>query len=603
MRTPLAVTLILVGVMLMAPMPHATAQAADAPTYTVSGRVISDAGAPLAGVEVTLNIWQTLKQDGGDTTAGSSAGDEHHNSMLTDKNGTFEFETRGGSGELYAYYGEWQRRASQALEVNGNVSGLELVMVTPPPKNAGLDGRVLDGAGKPIEGATIWLNTECCVYAYGEDDVIVEEGQARPEPAPAVAPSSDPAADTSESAKPFAPDGDSNYYDNQNTRSDADGRYHFESYAGFVRLTFEAKGHASTSARIELVANQTATLTTTLEAVPAADAVLQGKVVDARTGEPLPQAYISVQNVEWSRYDWAETDKAGAFQVTTLPGWVQVRVSDYGGGYGEVAVASDAAGSDGTTSIRAPGPLPGGGANYYESVQMLKLTSGNNDLTVRLEAKPDPSVVLVGYVIDPDTQTGIGGVSLNIYNQDTGDWGSTTTDKAGSYRFAVRPGHYTVNAWAEGYLASAATFTIADGATAHRFDLTMPAGTQKWAPYDGDIRYLEGGASSDKVSGEGMQDGESAPQAPSMGAPSPSGALDEATTTNRQGAAAGATTYSGAAGGLPSYDPDRRDETFAADDSGTSGGSGAAAQEVPALGLLAGLITLGLVAVLSRRRR
>ncbi|HWH08447.1 MAG TPA: carboxypeptidase-like regulatory domain-containing protein, partial [Candidatus Thermoplasmatota archaeon] len=371
--------------------------------------------------------------------------------------------------------------------------------------------------------------------------------------------------------------------DHQSAITGPDGTYRFETYPGPRQVTAHAKGYGQSTLTVQAIENQTVTADLRLEKVPAADAVLVVRVLDARTGAPLRGAGVSLQNTAWSHYAWASTEADGRARLTTLPGWSHVNVHVHG-----EPVAVDGVESD------AISRSPIGQAQYYAYVKALRLASGEQALEVRLEPKPAPTVVLTGYVVDPDAKSGVPNAQVSVWNQDTGDWGSATTDATGSYKLLVRPGHYTMNAWAERHLPGATTFVIAEGEAAKRVDVEAPAGEQRWAPcIDGCPEPRPMPAYAEDKAAENDGGATTATSAPTLGgAGAGMRATSDVAATDQGGRGA---AYQGSGGGLPPY----RAEDAPAD--GQGAGSTPTAN-VPGPGIAAAVVALGLLALATRRR-
>src|SRR5581483_4787921 len=453
---------------------------------------------------------------------------------------------------------------------------------TPPPKTAIVSGRVLDASGAPVEGATVRLTQYCCVVydaptpASPPPSDVVQSGSA----------SGGSGTASSSVARPIMPV----YYgdDPDPVVTGADGAFTFTTYAGPHQLTDDAKGFAETTERVTLAENETVKQDVTLEKVPPADAALEGKVVDASTGKPIEGAQVYLYNAAWGRSNWTTTDATGAFRALTLPGWTQVTVSaDANRG---VPIAMD----DATAKIRAPdAPIPG--ASYYQYAHVLTLASGANALTVKLEPKPQPGVVLVGYVVDPVSKTGVPNAYVNVWNQDAGEWGGAQTDDSGSYKLLVRAGHYTINAYADGYLGSQESFVIPDGEAQHRMDVQVVKGQTRYSPcddcYPGPIMYEKGMAAGAPTSAVAPAPPAGAESAPARDASAPAGATS--TASNAPQTPTGVQAYSGSGGGLGPYH---------ADAAGAQTQAPAPGKAVPAPAVVLVVGTLALLALALRRR-
>lgn len=556
-----------IAVFVLASLVHAAplVAAQDAPTHVITGIVVDDQGNPVAGA--TVYGW-TSSSDGA-----ASSSDKNQ----TGEDGAFTLRLSNGKGYLQATHEKFPRGATLELAVDGDASGLRLVLPTPPPRNAIVEGTITGPNGEPVEGATVTISQGCC-YIYEATPTPAGDAPASDEPAPDASGGGGSSGSSAGMTRPAIWPGPGGEYDHQSFVTKADGKYRFETYAGPRVVTATAKGHAQTQAELTAVDGQTTTVDLKLEKVPAVDATLIIKVVDARTGAPLGNAQVSVQNVEWSRYGWIQTGADGSGKVTTLPGWTHVSVSYY-----EYAVAEDVAVGVVAEKMMA---ASGGGRQYYAYTSALRLASGEQTLEVRLEPKPEATIVLTGYVVDPETKTGVPDAQVSIWNQDTGDWGSATTDATGSYKLLVRPGHYTMNAWAPKHLSGVETFTIAAGETTKRVDIETPAGETRYAPCD------EGCPEPYPMydlAAKGMTTG-----APSMATAEGDARLDEAQSPGTGADTTRAATYQGSGGGLPPYDA----ASAPADD-----GTVPAASEVPGFGAaLLVAAALGAALVVARRR-
>lgn len=553
-------TLVLLGAF-AAGLPSSLAQDADAQKFAVSGRVVSDQGVPVEGAVVN-GYTMPAQQD----AERSSVPERYAPAQaFTDADGRYTLSLAAGKGWLNVYYEKWRASDSRELLVEGNMT-VDFTLKTPPPRTAVVEGRVLDAAGKPIAGAEVTLSGGCC-YAYAETK-------------PAVA--SDASGGSTASSPAIMPP---DYYhdDYQSVMTGEDGSYRFETYAGLRQVSAWARGYAQESDQVEAKADATVSHDVVLLKVPASDAVVSGRVVDAVTGLPIAGAQVSLRNIEWGRYAWAETGADGRYRFTTVPGWSEIGVQVYPRYDDPVPLA------EGASSVSIAKPMPVGGSKYFGSTSLVKLQSGENEQRTELTPKPAPTVALVGYVVDPDAKAGVEGARVSFYNQETGDWGEALTDKTGSFRILVRPGHYSANAWKDGYLGGAQTFVVEDEPT-QRVDVLLPRGESRYAPcYDesdcgGGIVYMRGTAEAVATDGKAM----APPAAPAPGAPLGMTSASESASADE--GARGAATFEGAGGGLPPYDPASTGIPAATE----------ASAPVPGFGVVA-LLAGAAVALLARR--
>lgn len=593
----LAVPLLLLAVTFTTMVPQASAEVTY---YTISGHVASDAGVPLEGVRVNAYSYpeeRTFADDGAIRNADA----------VTDEKGAFSFKLPAGKGYINVYYEKWRQSDGREITLDRDVT-LDFTIRTPPPKDARIEGRVVDVNGNPVANAEVSLQSRCC-YAMPTE----------PAPAPTPATATEPASPADGNASTGSSSGMAvdparsfvqPYYwdDYATTVSDADGRFSFDAYEGPRQIYAWAKGYAQTTVAVDTVSGKTVTAEVVLEKVPAADAVIAGRVIDAKTGLPLARAQVNLRSLEWGRYAWAETGEDGSFRMTTIPGWAEISVNYYAYAEPAVMIDSDVASKPIAMPIQSK-------QQYYPYMALIDLKSGTNDVDAPLDPKPAPTIALVGYVVDPDTKKAVPDARVSVWNHETGDWGEAVTDATGSYKILVREGHYSGSAWKDGYLGGTQSFRVTGDAT-QRVDLLMPKGTQKWAPcYDesdgcggGPIMYSRaeatmasapssGGYASDtdQAKASGTTTGAPAP-APAISPTSGSIAATDASTQASDGADRNrAASFEGAGGGLPPYDPDAPQEipaTERADDAMT-----------PGAGALLGVLALAGAAVLVARRK
>lgn len=549
-------------------VPLAAAQ--DTTTYTISGRVVSDEGIPLEGVLVN---GYTYHEDATRSSVGSN------DDAVTDENGAYTLTLAAGKGWINVYYESWRQSTGREIAVDGDTDGLDFTLATPPPKTARIEGTVVDANGEPIEGADVTLQYMCC---YAMEDVAYAEGGSG-EGSDGVA--------TSSTRPAIMPYPYPSHDDSNTTRTDADGKFAFDAYGGPRQITAYAKGYAQTTVQITAVENKTADVEVELLKVPDRDAILEGRIVDSATGLPLANAQVNARSLEWGRYAYATTDKDGHYRIQTVPGWTEISVS-YWPSYAEPVPLTD-------EKIAAPRSLQ---QQYFPYTTMVDLDSGDNELGVDLDPKPQPTIALIGYVVDPTTKKAVSGAHVSVWNQETGDWGEATTDATGSYKILVRAGHYTANVWKEGHLGGSQSFVLDDDLT-QRQDLILPKGEARWAPcYDdtdcgGPIMYAEKGYAMD---GTATPAAAPAPAMMSSTAGSAGSTTEPATRTATEEAAATdsdsrSATFTGSGGGLPEYDPGDTSSIPAAKNEQTI--------QVPGAGLLIGIAALAGAAIAHARRK
>lgn len=617
-RLPLAIVLVVFASALAAWSPPATADSHA--TYTVSGKVVDDQGKPIEGAFV----------HGGSYAPDGRVSEDKN---VTGPDGAFTLHLGAGKGWMNARVEGWPEAAHRDLQIDGNETGVTLTIKAPPPKTATVQGRVLDAEGKPVEGALVRLDQGCC-FAYDGGYGYPESGATTPPSegsgggstgsSSGGASADDPSTSGTTATTSVAPSPPMRimptpccYDAGQETRTGADGAYSFKTYAGPRQLTASAPGYAHATVQVEAKDGQTVTKDLKLVKVPDADAVVKGRIVDARTGLPVANAQVTLVNHEWSRYENALTGADGAYTLRSLPGWSQISVNVYGWAVPvplaieEGAATTDVATTDAAMpAIVKPSPIGGPEQDYYQHVQTFRAKSGETTIDVKLEPKPQPKVVLQGYVVDPETKKGVPDAQVSVWNQDTGDWGSATTDTTGSYKIMVRPGHYTANVWANGHLPGAATFVIGEDETLKRVDVQAPKGETRWAPCDdcdAEIAYAtrsEASVTMGATKGGGDDYASSgapgaAPMAPPVPVAQREAGLGESPAT--MSSTARGSAYAGGPGGLPPYNPN---EAPAAEE-GVKAAGETDRNTVPGAGLVLGLAAVGvaLAAFAGLRRR
>jgi hypothetical protein len=467
---------------------------------------------------------------------------------------------------------------SQSLLVDGSDIAIQLLRI--PPQDGRLDGVVKDQDGNPVADARVSLYSYggCC-YAYAEGDAV--------------------ASDMAYSTRP-------SYYSGENyTFTDAQGRFSMGAYSGENGLSVFKDGYAHHNRGVTIAKDTPTSVEVEILKFPPKTARIEGKVVDAKTGDGVPNVYVSLQSPEYGIYECSEsadgssgggsdakpmpaiaiapgepmpayqgcaikTRSDGTFEGMVTPGYAILSISvDW---YASCAETGDADGS----FRRECGP------EYYSwSTSHLLEDNATTTFDVRLRSRPAPDAEVSGYVVDAETGKAIPGAQVSFSNQDTYGYGYATTDGDGSYRLRLRSGYHSVSVWAEGHLRWEGVLDVAKGDTP--FDVEVQPGTESYGgccygPYYGGVAYDS--ASVSKSSGAGM-----ATSSPAAGAPSQGMDSSEERLQGEQGE-----QYQDLGGGLGPYDASKRADQL----DPASDGS-------PGLGLIAMLAAIGAVFVLRRR--
>ncbi|MGQ0535766.1 MAG: carboxypeptidase regulatory-like domain-containing protein [Methanobacteriota archaeon] len=539
--------------------------------FTISGTV-RDARTqePLGGA--TTHV--TIRSEGGGLASEMD--------VTSDASGRFSFRAPRGAGVELRSDAAGYNPSHDYVYVQGDQS-IE-VFLSPRPKDEGtIRGRVTDVAtGLPIANVTVRVHPEH-VY-YGADDRAVEAESGSGTASTTIRP----------------PDCYDCYqwYENK-TATDITGAYEIHVPRGGVRVSFEVPNYGQESRRVDVAPGETEVVDAALTKVPGRTVVFRGVVLDERTGEPVPGAQVSAENAEWSEYQGATTDRSGRFEIRIRPGYTHLRVyaESYGVIVAEEAVAVE--GSGGTegsaaepgpkTAERiAPPPTEGPRKSYYPWIRTFRTTDGEVvDVTARILPKPEPTAVLVGYVVDATTNQAIPGAWVNVWNMDTGDWGNAQTDENGSWRVRVRPGYHGIQVSAEDHFWNSTDVRV-QGPGEVRLDLYLEPGTPKYyyEPCEDCPEPMPVARSADAQAGGGAAPaiGVDAAESDRFGA---DGSTSATSAEFEKAQSAGPASYTGGAGGLPPYEP----------------GDGTT-NAVPAIGpILAALAVVGAAVLVAAVRR
>ena len=526
---------------------------------TVSGRVTDPSGAP---VIATVTYHSDTARYASDTR--------------TSSDGSYIITIPSGPGRLHFSASGFESR-SVSVEGDGTAKTLDVTLRELPGPTAVLEGRVVDDRGNPVPGAFVTLSP--MYYGYG----YAESGGSG-----ATAPAYDPYC---------CYGGGDDRYQTRTATTDATGSYRITHYAGTHHLSVSASNHATTTRTVTLQDGQTVTEDVTLKVVPAESVTLRGVIRDASTGEPVKGARVQVYSIQWGKwYPEVVTDATGAYSVQVLPGYT--RLSAYAWKYEAPAYDTPTASSDGMVAPDQGASKPadwryveGAAKNYYPTSAHLDTREGQTltrDLS--LTPRPEPSIALVGYVVDEAAGKGLAGITVTVSNLQTGEWGSAVTDAAGSYRILVNPGYLMVSVYTPGYFERADHLPVPAGARELRHDLLLTAG---------EVTHIGGGwyGGYERAYDTPMAGGKTGYAAPGAPATTDSATREGGMTQppggqvaqNRQTGAA----YSGGGGGLPPY-------SGPAPASGSNAPAGGD-RAVPAPAALLALGVLALAALARRR--
>ncbi|HLE47859.1 MAG TPA: carboxypeptidase regulatory-like domain-containing protein, partial [Candidatus Thermoplasmatota archaeon] len=335
-----------------------------------------------------------------------------------------------------------------------------------------------------------------------------------------------------------------------------------------------------------------------MEKVPADSVKVSGVVRDAKSGKPIAYAQVNLENQQWGHYNYTMTDKEGAYEFWTKPGYTLVTASAYRYYYvpceyaTEPQTSDDPSGSDEPNSSGASRPMPAcdGGGNERDQEYFPRVVTLNQSadepaaLDFKLEPRPAPSATFKGYVVNASSQKAVAEATVTFFNERTNDYGSAITDAEGSYTIKVHGGYYTVRVYAAGYFDGVVNAEIGDK-DEQRLDIFLTPGERK---YGGGCCYAvsaDGGAPYKGSSGATSARASAGPQ-PAGAPPSAMGAPSSEDADMASDSQDGQQSYLGTGGGLGPYKP-------ASNDGGAS----------PASGLLTLLLVAAFVAFALRRRQ
>ncbi len=342
------ITLAIAVLLVLSVAPGVSAQ-----STTLSGQIIDQDGAPVAGVEVYLYQWgassspekETCDADGA-CTMPAYDGQYYEAKTVSDADGRYSLAAQNAWASLNfnkpGYAGHFE-----SLEITAD-QVLDVQMLKYPAKTAHITGTITGGgkvlpyAGVSAESPLYGLH-ECSVIAgdtRGGGGVLYEESASES--------GGSGSADASRSIAPGEPyPGDPGCA----ITIQKDGSFDAMVTPGYTILRFHhqdwrvqgGQEYYGKSLVRDLSANATTRLDVDLKARPAPNAIIEGYIVDGATKTAIGGVYVNFGSMD--NYGWAsaQTDKEGSYKVSMRAGLVQVSV--YAEGYlpweGDVMATAD----------------------------------------------------------------------------------------------------------------------------------------------------------------------------------------------------------------------------------------------------------------------
>jgi hypothetical protein len=525
----------------------------------ISGRAFDAAtDDALAGVNLYISNYYQPEGDKVGATTIDGGGSSQWFNVVTDHDGTYALDVGAGSLHIQAELNGYDFASGSFSVQNDTV--IDVPMRASEAGSVTLSGVLRDTSGAALAGG--WVSVSPDYRSYCDGDVCWAEA----------------------SPSYVEPDREGAWYYESHqggydsTETGKDGSWSLTTQPGDLRLYASGPGeYLPAEKRIQAEEGESKTVDLVLTPIPPDSVRIVGQVRDANDGSPIPYAQVSVENQQWGRYNWSQTDEDGMFEVWTKPGYTIIQVyagreywmpCDYGG---DRAVSSSG-GSDGV-SIAQPMPAcePVERAHGYFP-RVLSLMAEADSTVSRdfdLVRAPDPDAVFQGWLVNATSDKGIPNATVTFYNELTRDWGQATTDADGSYKILVHAGYYTVRAYADGYFDAVLNTDIESGQT-KTVTLEMEPGQKRYGCCFHYYGAPERGMAVDAASSDGAPGGQGQESAEGGAPPTPDGVQ----------------VYEGEGGGLGPYD--------------ARGGDGS---ESPGLGALAVLIGVLAAIGLSRRRR
>jgi len=223
----------------------------------------------------------------------------------TDQNGEYELLMRPGNIEVDAYRDGYLRAETQ-VDATTPDEQVDLELTEIPPNSVTVTGTVTDENADPIEDAQV--NVANQAWGHHANVRTDEDGTYEVETKPGytlVRVSAD----------------ETYYLPCENPRHD-DAKQDEEDCG---RQTRE-QGYLSAASSMIAEADETVTHDVSLPAAPSPDARLEGWVVNASSGEAIPNATVSVHNQVTNEHGRAETGEDGSYAIPVRAGYYTIRV-------------------------------------------------------------------------------------------------------------------------------------------------------------------------------------------------------------------------------------------------------------------------------------
>jgi hypothetical protein len=388
----LVVSLVLLFAVPALTVPSATGQfiVSDPPPETIIGHVRSDVGAPLGGA-----LLHAESQDGSAADAMSEP---------------------DGSYAIQAAIGVWQVTVTASGHDEANASVVVASMGAVQDFTLAHHGSVVRGHVRDAKaGAAVGNATVSASGPY-------QDCKTSPCPLGAEGGSAMPAY----------------YRPPTSTLTRGDGSYAIGVERGGVSLQVTQDGYRDGYASVD--ASEDATQDFALEKVPPKNAVLQGTVTDAKTGEPIADAWVSA----WPAYPpYPCRPEAPCLADSTAPSGAEGMPAPPPDGccYEGNSTQTDAQGRFRMAMYPGNYTLSVGAPDHAQHQEPVRIGDGATvSVDVALEPIPSDSVVLRGKVTDGKTGGPVPGAWVSVENQQWGHYNSTPVDEHGNFQLRTKPG-------------------------------------------------------------------------------------------------------------------------------------------------------------------